>query len=100
MTQPNTPVTYSLRISGRVQGVGYRYWAVGTARELALTGWVRNLTDGSVEALAQGAPEAVEAFVSACREGPPGAKVTSVENNHCLTPFDGSDFEQRATVSP
>tara|TARA_R110000868_G_scaffold129562_3_gene338534 strand:+ start:561 stop:872 length:312 start_codon:yes stop_codon:yes gene_type:complete len=101
MAQPGDPiVTLSLRISGRVQGVGYRYWAVGTALRLALIGWVRNLTDGSVEALVQGKPEVVETFLAACREGPPGAKVISVEVNSGSKPFEGLGFEQRATASP
>jgi len=101
MPSSGDPVTtLSLRISGRVQGVGYRYWAVGAARRLALTGWVRNLTDGSVEALVQGPPTSVEAFLTACRSGPAGANVTSVATRSISQPFEGQGFEQRATVSP
>jgi len=70
--------TVRLRITGRVQGVGYRLWATRTAASLGLRGWVRNARDGSVEALATGAPEAVAAFVEACRQGPAGARVTAV----------------------
>jgi acylphosphatase len=68
-----------LRIRGRVQGVGYRYWAVGQARALGLRGWVRNRGDGSVEALAAGSPEAIDMFVAACRRGPRAARVESVD---------------------
>jgi acylphosphatase len=70
--------TVRLRITGRVQGVGYRLWATRTAASLGLRGWVRNRPDGSVEALATGAPEAVAALVEACRQGPYGARVTAV----------------------
>jgi acylphosphatase len=49
--------TVRLRITGRVQGVGYRFWATRTAASLGLRGWVRNRTDGGVEALVMGAPE-------------------------------------------
>ena len=51
--------TVRLRITGRVQGVGYRLWVTRTAASLGVRGWVRNRTDGSVEALVTGAPEAV-----------------------------------------
>jgi acylphosphatase len=70
--------TVHLRITGTVQGVGYRFWAIQTATKLGLRGWVRNRTDGSVEALVTGPPEAVAAMVEASREGPYGARVTDV----------------------
>jgi acylphosphatase len=71
--------TVHLRIEGRVQGVGYRYWAADRARELQLTGWVRNRRDGAVEAVLSGAADAVERMVALCRSGPPDAAVTAVE---------------------
>ena len=67
-----------LRITGRVQGVGYRAWTVGTARRLGLRGWVRNRADGSVEALVIGGDGAVAAMIQACRKGPPAARVAEV----------------------
>jgi acylphosphatase len=70
--------TVRLRITGRVQGVGYRMWAMRTAAGLGLRGWVRNRLDGSVEALATGASEAVAAMVEACHRGPYGAHVTGI----------------------
>ena len=70
--------TVRLRITGRVQGVGYRLWATRTAASLGLRGWVRNRPDGGVEALATGVPEAVAALAEACRQGPYGARVTAV----------------------
>ena len=70
--------TVRLHITGQVQGVGYRLWATRTAASLGLRGWVRNRRDGSVEALATGAPDAVAALVEACRQGPYGARVSDV----------------------
>ncbi len=68
-----------LRIHGRVQGVGYRASFHRQARSRGLTGWVRNLTDGTVEAVAEGPRRDVEEVVAWCRTGPPGALVTKVE---------------------
>ena len=67
-----------LRITGRVQGVGYRAWALQMASRLGLRGWVRNRSDGSVEALATGDDDAVARMIEACREGPVGARVSDV----------------------
>lgn len=71
--------TVRLVARGRVQGVGYRFAAVREAERLAITGWVRNRADGSVEMLAQGRAEAIDALLAWTRRGPPGAKVASVE---------------------
>lgn len=68
-----------LRIRGRVQGVFYRKTAEEKANSLGLSGWVRNLADGSVEAFAFGPKEKIETFAKWCHEGPPGARVESVE---------------------
>ena len=67
-----------LRITGRVQGVGYRAWMMRQASTLGLRGWVRNRADGSVEALVIGDEDRVAAIVEACREGPLGARVSDV----------------------
>lgn len=66
-------------ISGYVQGVGYRASCQREAQSLSLTGWVRNRWDGSVEALLEGADEAVMRMIDWCRHGPPRAEVTAVE---------------------
>jgi acylphosphatase len=71
--------TVRVRIEGRVQGVGYRYWAERVAGELALSGWVRNRRDGAVEAVFSGDADGVAQMLRRCREGPPSAQVTSVE---------------------
>ncbi len=70
--------TIRLRITGSVQGVGYRLWTMRTATSLGLRGWVRNRSDGSVEALVTGFPHNVAAIVEACRHGPAGAGVAAM----------------------
>ena len=67
-----------LRITGRVQGVGYRAWAMQTAAQLGLRGWVRNRADGSVEALVIGDENATAAMIEACHDGPFAARVSDV----------------------
>jgi acylphosphatase len=67
-----------LLIQGRVQGVGYRNWMVDKARELGISGWVRNRVDGSVEALISGDVAAVEELSRLCRRGPRLAEVSSI----------------------
>ncbi len=68
-----------LTITGRVQGVGFRDWALATALRLGLTGWVRNRSDGAVEALIVGDEERVGQMIQACRRGPPLARVDEID---------------------
>jgi acylphosphatase len=70
--------------SGRVQGVGFRYFAHTTAFREGLHGWVRNLPDGRVEASAEGEAEAMARFERALRHGPPGARVEQLEIEHTV----------------
>jgi len=72
-------------VRGRVQGVGYRYFALKAAADCGVAGTVRNLPDGSVEAVAEGAEEAVEGFGLELAQGPSYARVTSVDVTQ-LTP--------------
>jgi acylphosphatase len=91
-------VTRHLRISGRVQGVGFRYSLHGEARARGLSGWVRNRRDGSVEALLQGEAAAVDAVIAWAHRGPSTARVERV----VVTPEDAaqacSGFEQLPTM--
>jgi acylphosphatase len=68
-----------IRIAGRVQGVGFRYWTDDTARALGLAGWVRNCRDGSVEALFSGRPDDVAEMLRRCHQGPRSAQIASVQ---------------------
>ncbi len=68
-----------LWISGRVQGVFFRAHTKEVAEKLGLTGWVRNLPDGRVEAVFEGEEEAVKEAIEWCKRGPPLAKVEKVE---------------------
>ena len=74
-------------IRGRVQRVGYRAWTEGAAQARALEGWVRNRSDGAVEAVFAGPTEVVAAMVAACRKGPRASEVESVEEREG-TPAD------------
>lgn len=80
-----TPVY--LRISGRVQGVGFRWYVRQAADRLQLAGWVRNCPDGTVEIAVDGPPAAQEQLIIAARRGPPGADVTHVDQSH-VVPID------------
>ncbi len=71
--------TKKLRVHGEVQGVWYRAWSAETAWELGLRGWVRNRRDGTVEMLVHGEPDAIEAMIARCREGPPAARVDRID---------------------
>lgn len=68
-----------VRVRGRVQQVGFRWFVARAARGLAVSGWVRNAEDGTVEVAAEGAPAQVEQLLAALRRGPPHAVVQSVE---------------------
>ena len=84
-----------VRISGRVQGVGYRDWTQRRARALGVTGWVRNLRDGSVEAVFQGPRDACDRLSNVCVEGPPAAQVVLVEVERVPRDDALSGFELR-----
>ena len=73
-------------VTGSVQGVGFRFFAERAAREAGVTGWVRNRSDGSVETVAEGEPEAVRRYLDRLRSGPSGGRVTDlVEEEKTVT---------------
>lgn len=81
-------VSRQIRVSGRVQGVGYRYALRAEAVRLGVTGWVRNRADGSVEALVQGSADAVKKITDWARRGPPAARVIRLEEQPPAAEFD------------
>ncbi len=78
MSEEPTNATIRVLIEGRVQGVWYRAWTVEQATLRGLRGWVRNRTDGSVEALLTGPVQVVADMIEACYVGPPAAVVARV----------------------
>lgn len=69
-----------IKIKGRVQGIGYRWFAVNEAKRIGgLSGWVHNAADGSVEILMRGAEDKIDEMILACRRGPSLARVDSVD---------------------
>jgi acylphosphatase len=89
-------VTRQIRVSGRVQGIGYRDALCREAEQRGVTGWVRNRSDGSVEALLQGAEEAVSALIAWARKGPPAAHVKELNTESPAREFarDYRSFER------
>ena len=83
-------------VEGHVQGVGFRYFAMDQARRLGLSGWVRNLPGGAVEAEAEGPREDLLAFLEALTEGPPGSAVRRVRPE--WLPASGGDYSFRVRI--
>ena len=87
-------VAFRVVLSGRVQGVGFRAWAERTARSLGLSGWVRNLRDGTVEMVFAGPADVVDTMIERCRRGPEHARVEVLER-HEEPALPGSGFQIR-----
>ena len=87
--------TVHVRVVGRVQGVGFRAWVARTAEKLALSGWVRNLSDESVEAVFAGPAADVDDMVERCHHGPRSAEVSRVVVTAASGAFQ--EFEVRPT---
>ena len=86
MKTTSEPIARRLRIHGLVQGVGYRNALQAQATRLGLAGWVRNRSDGTVEALVAGPADAVEALIEWSRRGPPAARVSRVDDTPAAPP--------------
>jgi len=97
MTDDADLTSLCLRIEGFVQAVGYRNHVIAEATRLGIDGWIRNRSDGTVEALVSGETKAVEAIVAACMRGPDGARVKDVEL-HNAEPPDEKGFHRRPSV--
>lgn len=85
-------------ISGRVQGVGYRYATQQKAHQLGLAGWVRNLADGRVEAIFEGDPDALAAIAQWCAQGPPPAIVNHLTQRIEPIQIDPMERESQFTI--
>jgi acylphosphatase len=81
-----------LRISGLVQGVGFRDAMCREADRLGVAGWVRNCRDGAVEAVVDGAPGAIDAIIAWAHRGPPAARVSGVRVSDAAGSFSGFDW--------
>lgn len=81
-------VTRQITVMGRVQGVGYRDALCRQAERLGVSGWVRNRSDGSVEAVLQGSADAVDALIAWARKGPPAASVGEIRTDAPAAEFD------------
>lgn len=85
---------YRFRVYGIVQGVAFRYYAQREARRLGLKGWIKNLSDGSVEGYVEGDERPLKDFLDWCHSGPPSARVDKIVIEECV--LEGlSDFEIR-----
>ncbi|MDP6777385.1 MAG: acylphosphatase [Candidatus Latescibacteria bacterium] len=84
-----------IRVGGRVQGVGFRYFTQREATRLGLVGYVRNMPDGDVEMEAEGPAEQVAALAEAVRRGPAGSHVRDFRSNDRPAGRNESDFEIR-----
>ena len=85
------------RIEGHVQAVGYRNYVIVEARKLGLDGWVRNRSDGTVEALAAGPTKAIENFFVSCSRGPSGSRVENVQMEKAEPPTE-KGFRRRPSI--
>lgn len=93
---PDPQLTRRYRVTGRVQGVGFRYFTRREAARIGVTGWVRNRPDRSVEAVAQGAPERLTEFEGELHRGPRWSKVSGVDSkDESSMHEDFSSFEIR-----
>lgn len=91
-------ITVHASVQGRVQGVGYRWFARDAATARGVAGWVRNRRDGSVEAVLQGTPDAVDRMLDDLRTGPAGARVTGLVTSALDSRVTMTGFEIRPTA--
>lgn len=85
----------AFRVTGRVQGVGFRWFTRDAAHRLGLAGWVANDPDGAVSGEVSGEPSRIDAFVRALRDGPPGARVSNLQVDELPAGPEDSAFEIR-----
>jgi len=86
------------KVTGRVQGVGFRYFVLREAQSLGLTGWVRNRWDGSVEVVAEGDIERLRSLAGVLEKGPPSSSVTEVDTDLQTASGEFGSFHVRSTI--
>jgi len=86
------------KVTGRVQGVGFRYFVLREAQSLGLTGWVRNRWDGSVEVVAEGDIERLRSLAGVLGKGPPSSSVTEVDTDLQTASGEFGSFHVRSTI--
>jgi acylphosphatase len=92
MSEPEQERSVRLLVSGRVQGVGFRYHTLAAARRLGLVGWVKNLAGGEVEVRVTGPDSTLEALRRELRRGPPGSRVDALEETALESPSPWTEF--------
>lgn len=88
-------VSFSITVSGKVQGVGYRYFAQKEAYKHGVTGWVRNMANGNVEIYAEGSVQQVDRFVDNLRQGPSHSNVQDIQIQNLVNLEGCNSFEIR-----
>lgn len=91
MSGANDRTARRVTVQGEVQGVSFRYYCAQEARRLGVLGWVRNEPDGTVTAYLEGSPDAVRELVDWCREGPPSARVFTLDER-AVEPLGATGF--------
>ena len=86
------------KVTGRVQGVGFRYFVLNSATQFGLTGWARNRRDGSVEVIAEGELDSLKQLVGALRKGPKSSIVRDLKTNIQEPTGEFRSFHVRPTV--
>lgn len=82
-----------IKIHGKVQGVGYRFYATRVARRLGLKGWIQNLRDGSVESIVEGEPQKIDEWITEIKEGPRYAEVVRIDQERRDSAGPLGDFD-------
>jgi len=83
---------YHIAVSGRVQGVGYRYFTCDVAQAVSLSGWVRNSVGRQVEIEVEGEQDVIEGFIELLKQGPPLSRVTDVEVRSMVAAGEHGEF--------
>ncbi|MCL4272943.1 MAG: acylphosphatase [Anaerolineales bacterium] len=98
MENPNEPVRMHIRVKGRVQGVGFRAHVEYHARQIGVTGWVRNVGWSTVEAVAEGTREQVERFIEMMKEGPRMSRVDEAQVNYETATGEFAEFGVKSSM--